>query len=30
MYEVIAFPSERRLKFSKKEPPFAFLMEKGW
>jgi len=29
-YEIVAYPSERRLVFSRKKPPLEFLMDKGW
>jgi len=29
-YEIVAYPSERRLRFSRKKPQLEFLMDKGW
>jgi hypothetical protein len=29
-YDIVAYPSERRLTFSRKKPPLQFLMDKGW
>ena len=29
-YDIVAYPSEKRLRFSRKKPPLEFLMDKGW
>jgi len=29
-FDIVAYPSERRLRFSRKKPRLEFLMDKGW
>jgi hypothetical protein len=29
-FDIVAYPSERRLRFSRKKPPLEFFMDKGW
>jgi hypothetical protein len=29
-FDIVAYPSERRLTFSRKKPPLEFFMDKGW
>jgi hypothetical protein len=29
-FDIVAYPSERRLRFSRRKPPLEFFMDKGW